>query len=117
MTTAICCICRRRRRVAWYLTGYHGIGTQFNGRGTATVAEPCCRQCFASIAHDGFGKPRHPALYARALAKYRERQEKPCKAGAGGNLSTPRKQNCLRLNQKELNVWAWPDTRSFSVRS
>lgn len=69
-TTITCCICRRPRKLAWSLGGYYGIGSQFDGRGKATVYEPCCKQCFESIAHDGLGKPRHPKRYAKAIRRY-----------------------------------------------
>jgi len=68
----VCCICRRRRRVAWWLGGYYGIGSQYDGVGLRTNHEPCCRQCMDSVTHDGYGRPRHPRRYARALKRYVE---------------------------------------------
>jgi hypothetical protein len=68
--SAICAICRRKRRHAWHLSGYYGIGSQNNGRGTATVTASVCALCYESVSHDALGKPRHPNRYRRALRRY-----------------------------------------------
>jgi hypothetical protein len=61
-----CCLCNRRRKIAWHLTNYFGIGTRANGQ--------TCAQCFEAVRHGGNRQPVRPPAYRSALRRWEARQ-------------------------------------------
>ncbi len=56
------CICCKKEQATpkkqwWHLIKYHGLSGTF------------CNLCFEKVAHDCYGKPRHPVAYRIAIKK------------------------------------------------